>query len=133
MFESKQGQLRRRFPTMQKFNSAIGMAGSMVGLADSLNMRRQALNHHMIYLRKITKDIEPLKKKPKNGLKNGELDSRIKAMVGSCYEDVKVYKITEEYIPGQTGVEGLVYLRTDVSPTALSPWEKRSLRMGGNK
>ena len=129
MFESKQAQLRRRFPTMKKFNAAIGMAGSMVGLADSLNMRRQTLNHHMIYLRKITKDIEPVKKKPKNGLRNGELDTKIKAMYGTGYEDVKVYKLTEEYIPGQTGVEGLVYLRTDVSPTALSLWERRGVRI----
>ena len=129
MFESKQAQLRRRYPTMKKFNAAIGMAGSMVGLADSLKMRRQALNHHMIYLRKITKDIEPVKKKPKNGLRNGELDARVREMVGAGYEDVKVYKLTEEYIPGQTGVEGLVYLRTDVSPTALSPWERKGVRI----
>ena len=129
MFESKQAQLRRRFPTMKKFNSAIGIAGSMVGLADSLNMRRQALNHHMIYLRKITKDVEPVNLKSKNGLRNAELDARIKAMHGTGYEDVKVYRLTEEDTPGQTGVEGLVYLRTDVSPTALSPWEKRGVKV----
>jgi len=131
MFESKQAQLRRRYPTMKKFNAAIGIVGSMVRLADNLKMHKQTLNNHMRYLKSITKDIEVVKAKSNNGLKNGELDARIKKMFGTGYEDVKVYKLTEEYVSGQTGAEGLVYLRTDVSPTALSLWERRSLRMGG--
>ena len=125
MFESKQAQLRRRYPTMKKFNAAIGIAGSMVRLADNLKMHKQTLNNHMRYLKSITKDIEVVKVRSKNGLKNEELDARIKAMYGTGYEGVKVYKLTEEYMPGQAGAEGLVYLRTDVSPTALSLWERR--------
>ena len=129
MFESKQAQLRRRYPTVKKFNAAIGIVGSMVGLADNLKMHKQTLNNHMRYLKSITKDIEPVKVRSNNGLKNEELDARIKRMYGTGYEDVKVYKITEGYMPGQAGVEGLVYLRTDVRPTALSPWERRGVRV----
>ena len=125
MFESKQAQLRRRYPTMKKFNAAIGIVGSMVGLAKELKMHKQTLNNHMRYLKSITKGIEVVKVRSKNGLKNEELDARIKEAYGTGYEDVKVYKLTEEYVSGQTGAEGLVYLRTDVSPTALSLWEKR--------
>ena len=129
MFESKQAQLRRRYPTMKKFNAAIGIVGSVVRLADNLKMHKQTLNNHMRYLKSITKGIGVVKAKSKNGLKNEDLDARIKKMYGTGYEDVKVYKLTEEYMPGQIGAEGLVYLRTDVSPTALSPWERRGVRI----
>jgi len=47
----KTEQLRRRYPTMEKYNIAIAAAGTKKALGDLLGMSRQTINSHLLWLR----------------------------------------------------------------------------------
>lgn len=134
--ESIQAQLRRLYPTHEVFEAAIKAYGSLPLLADQLEINRRTLQVHKKWL---DDGAKPLKKRTRQRYKkNSDLDEQIKKMAdyerqvnnntaGYPYTDVRVYKLTSEYVPGQRGTEGLIYLRTETSRTAL-PWCEASKR-----
>lgn len=134
--ESIQAQLRRLYPTHEAFEAAIKACGSLPLLAGQLEINRRTLQFHKKWL---DDGAKPLKKRTRQRYKkNSDLDERIKKMAdherktknntaGYPYTKVKVYRLTEDYVPGQKGTEGLIYLRTETSRTAL-PWIKDTKR-----
>jgi len=115
---------------MSLFETAIKAAGSKAALAGMLGMIPAQLSHHYQFLKKGEK-VQVVAPVP--GLNNcdftdKELDARIREMYGGRYEAVKVYKITDGYVPGQMGNEGLEFLRNDVSQTSLSYWARGGMK-----
>lgn len=127
MPESNAAQLRRRYPTIESLEIAATSSGSKANLANALGMRKQDLNEHVRFLRNGPRERSKGPRKNNCDLTDRELDARIKAMYGKKYEEVKVYKLSEGFQPGQMGTEGLEFVRTEVSRTALSLWAR-----GGN-
>jgi hypothetical protein len=123
MPESIAAQLRRRFPTMETLNSVTEISRGRTALAKELGTSRQALNDHVKWLKKgsLVRGTEP---NNKCDMTNGELDARIKEMFGRKYDEVKVYRIGDGFQPGQTGTEGLEFVRTEESRTGLSLWAR---------
>lgn len=131
--DSLLAQLRRLYPTHESFNAATNACGSIAKLANLLEIDRSLLHKHKKWL---DNGAQPLKKRTRQQYKkNSEIDDRIKSFAeselkvtkndaGFRYTDVKVYALTDEYIPGQVGTEGLVYLRTEKSRTAIPSWGK---------
>ncbi|HZK84871.1 MAG TPA: hypothetical protein VFC58_09375 [Desulfosporosinus sp.] len=125
MIESAQAQLRRRYPTMEKFKLAITLSGGQSRLAKNIGLCRQQMTNHMRWLKNVTKDMPPTKTTNVIcELRNGELDARIKELFGCRDEAVKVYRMTDGYVPGQIGTDGLEYVRTEASRTMLSVWHR---------
>jgi len=118
--ESNAAQLRRKYPTLELLEMAAEEVGSKVNLAKELGIRKQALTDYARTLRNGPQIRVRGPRKNNCDLTDGELDARIKEMYGSRYENVNVYKLTDEYIPGQMGTEGLEFIRTETSRTALS-------------
>lgn len=122
MIESVQAQLRRRYPTMERFKSAILASGSQVRLAKNLGIYRQQITNHMRWLEQNTQEItSAIPTKKICDLRNGELDKRIVAMAGTGYAKVKVYTLKGDYVAGQV-MNQEDFVREEISKTALSAW-----------
>lgn len=114
MPESNASKLRRRYPTLESLESAIKVSGSKVQLAKELQMGTQPIVDHQRSLRGISKATQP--RTNNCDLTDKEINARIKEMYGgSNYSEVMVYKLTDEYIPGQIGTEGLEFVRIESS------------------
>jgi len=122
--ESNTAKLRRKYPTLESIEIAAEAAGSKVNLARELGIRKQCLTDYARSLRLGPQTRVRGPRKNNCDLTDGEIDARIKEMYGGRYEEVKVYKLTDGYIPGQIGDEGLEFIRTETSRTALSLWSR---------
>src|SRR5665648_1176978 len=90
----KTEQLRRRYPTMEKYNIAIAAAGTKKALGDLLGMSRQTINLHLIWLRNGVREKRVAPSTMVCRKTNAELDAKInniyhdnskdKIMVYSC-------------------------------------------------
>ena len=116
-------RLRELYPTLKKFEEAIEEHKTQKALADRLGINTTTLYEHKQWLKSGKRPI--VEKKKRKYMNNAELDANVRAMAdNNGYAEVRVYKLTEDYKPGRRGTEGLTYLRTDISPTALSIWTK---------
>ncbi len=115
-------RLRELYPTIESYDEAIDKYGSQIALSNHIGVSRVTLYHYRKWLSKGKKPIQNGKRICRS--KNGELDKKIREMFSSECSRVDVYKLTDAYIPGQKGTEGLEYKRTDISPTALSQWAR---------
>jgi len=122
--ESNTAKLRRKYPTLESIEIDAEAAGSKVNLARELGLSKQCLADYARGLRCGPQIRIRGPRKNNCDLTDGETDARIKEMYGGRYENVKVYKLTDGYIPGQMGTEGLEFIRTETSRTALSLWSR---------
>src|SRR5665648_969144 len=120
----KTEQLRRRYPTMEKYNIAIAAAGTKKALGDLLGMSRQTINLHLIWLRNRFREKRVAPSTMVCRKTNAELDAKINNIYHDNSKDkIMVYRLTDAYIPGSLGTEGLEYLRTDTAvKTIVSAW-----------
>lgn len=122
MKESQQARFRREYPTLEAFDK-VKAGRTQKAFAEFLGVSNNIIYNHDRWL---ANGSPPIVKKEKQAKlkRNGELDKKVIEMCGSGYAEVKVYRMTDEFKPGQIGPEGLEYIRTDVSPTALSLWRR---------
>jgi hypothetical protein len=115
-------RLREKYKTREELDKAADAAGGRSELARRLGLSKQNLNEHARYLghgnnRSVLKN--------KWGLKTiEETNATIKELFRGEQSMVKVYKLTDDYIPNSSGYEGLVYLRTEQPKMMLSPWAR---------
>jgi len=124
--ESKAAELRRRYPTMESLELAIVEYKSKANLGRTLGFSKQVINEHVAYL-KGGNEPRVRHKGPRINncdLTDGELDARIKEMFGCKYGEVTVYKLLDGYVSGQSGLEGLEFIRTETSRTAMALWAR---------
>lgn len=116
-------RLRTKYKTRESLEKEVTAAGSKTQLAKNLGVSRQNLNEHVRYLAHGN-NRSVLKKNW--GLKTvAETNANIKEFFPSELSKVEVYQMTDDYVPGTYGYEGLVYLRTDEQKTISSPWTIR--------
>jgi len=118
--ESKAAQLRRRYPTVESLEMAAASCGGKTNLARSLGMERQDLNDHVKILKNGPKQRTKGPRVNNCDMTDKELGARIKEMFGGEYEKVTVYRLSDAYVSGQSGLEGLEFIRTETSLTAMA-------------
>lgn len=120
--ESKAAQLRRRYPTLESLEMAAASCGGKTNLSRTLGMERQDLNDHVKILKNGPKKRSKGPRSNNCDMTDKELGARIKEMFGGEYENVTVYKLTEGYVSGQKGLEGLEFVRTEIGRGGMSLW-----------
>ena len=120
--ESKAAQLRRRYPTMELLEKAAASSGSKANLAAALGVRKQHINEHIKFLENGPRKRSKGPRVNNCDLTDKELDARIKEMFGCKYGEVTVYKLTEGYVSGQNGLEGLEFVGTETGRGGMSLW-----------
>lgn len=123
--ESKAAQLRRRYPTKTKLDIAIKSAGSKKLLGVVLGVTRQNINE-LVRWHNNGGLLDRVSPQRSNCLKtNEEMEETIKELFGGGKTEVKVYLLTEDYVPGSCNYEGLVYLRSESGVADISPWTRK--------
>jgi len=116
--------LRETYPTTAIFEQAIKIHGTQKAISELLGISRTTVYYHKKWLADGKRPIA--EKQKRHYMRNGELDKRIREMVGSGYTNVKVYKLKEDYIEGQVMDQG-DFVREEVSQTAISYWGRVDL------
>lgn len=119
--ESNFAKLRRRYPTVESLEIAAKAAGSKANLAREIGVKPHSFAD---YARSLKKPVKRAVVPRENNcdLTDKELDARIKEMYGCKYGEVTVYRLTEGYVSGQNGTEGLEFVRTEVGRGGMSLW-----------
>jgi len=116
--------LRETYPTTAIFEQAIKIHGTQKAISELLGISRTTVYWHKKWLIDGKRPIA--EKQKRHYMRNGELDERIREMVGNGYTKVQVYRLMPDYVAGQV-MDQKDLVREEVSQTALSCWGRVDL------